>query len=209
MAITAEQMLPTRSQNQLFIQQKISVHGCDVGRLSWETSAQPGRLARGRLGPGALTMLIKTCDKFMSSAQTTDCPGDHQGCHAFALTIPAVLLQPRLHRGSNTCWHGPGWRFSHLGTAKMPKKYKKCSTKHRRVGVLRCSEHISQCPHITCLIHPNSPTWALPPAQTPAEGLAYGKVLDWNGATVEGTALGAQNWANGDWNGATDYKGLS
>lgn len=49
-AITAEQMLLTRSQNQLFIQQKVSFHGCDVGRLGWETSAQPGMLARGRLG---------------------------------------------------------------------------------------------------------------------------------------------------------------
>lgn len=52
-------------------------------------------------GPGALTMLIKTCDKFMSSAQTTNCPRNHPGpsrlqrCSpsALALTIPSVLLQ--------------------------------------------------------------------------------------------------------------------
>lgn len=116
MAITAEQMLPTRSQNQLFIQQKASVHGCDVGRLGWETSAQPGMLAPGRLAPGALTTLIKTCDKFMSSAQTTNCPGDHPGpsrplcCSpsALALTIPSVLLQPG--------FAGPPQRVRHLLT---------------------------------------------------------------------------------------------
>lgn len=30
-AITAEQMLPIRSWNQLFVQQKITVHRCEVG----------------------------------------------------------------------------------------------------------------------------------------------------------------------------------
>lgn len=103
MAITAEQMLLTRSQNQLFIQQKVPFHGCDVGRLGWETSAQPGMLARGRLGPGALTMLIKTCDKFMSSAQTADCPGAHPGPRRLLCSspsAPALTIPARFGHGS-------------------------------------------------------------------------------------------------------------
>lgn len=158
-------MLPTRSQNQLFIQQKVSFHGCDVGRLGWEISAQPGMLARGRLGPGALTMLIKTCDKFMSSAQTTDCPGAHPGpwrllCSspsALALTIPA-----RFGTAPQRIQHLLTWAWLEvqpLETAKMPEKYKKCLTKHLRVGVLRYGGRI---PPRSRVIHPNTQTQALP-----------------------------------------------
>lgn len=49
-AITAEQMLPIRSQNQLFIHQQVTVHRYEVGRLGWETLGQPGISARGHTG---------------------------------------------------------------------------------------------------------------------------------------------------------------
>lgn len=68
-----------------------------------------------------------------------------------------------------------GLEVQPLETAKMPEKYKKCLTKHLRVGVLRYGEHIPRCSH---MIHPNTQTQALPRASAPAEGLAYGKVLD-------------------------------
>lgn len=49
-AITAEEMLPVRSWNQLFVHQKVRVHRRDVGRVGWETSGHPGTSACGHTG---------------------------------------------------------------------------------------------------------------------------------------------------------------
>lgn len=132
-------------------------------------------------GPGALTMLIKTCDKFMSSAQTTDCPGAHPGPRRLLCSspsAPALTIPARFGTAPQRIQHLLTWAWLEvqpLETAKMPEKYKKCLTKHLRVGVLRYGEHIPRCSH---MIHPNTQTQALPRASAPAEGLAYGKVLD-------------------------------
>lgn len=165
--------------------------------------AQPGMLACGRLGLGPWQCWLKpvtnSCHllKLQTSLGTTLV---HRGCSpsALALTISSVLLQLSLATAPQRIQHPLTWAWLEaqclpLETAKIPEKCKECLTRHLRA--VRNGEHT--------VIHPHNQT------QTPAQGLAYGEGLDWNGAAVEGTALGVQNLANGNWNGATDYRGLS
>lgn len=169
MAITAEQMLPTR--------RKIS---CSSSRKSqsmdvmWEGLAGRPRhsqecwlLAGWHLEPWQrwLKPVTNLCHllKPRIALGTTLV---HRGRCAVPLQpLPSPfhlccssLVLLGLHRGSDTCWHGPGWRICvcPLEAAKMPEKYKDCLTKHLRVGVLRSGEHIPPCSHIACAIHPSS-----------------------------------------------------
>lgn len=123
MAITAKQMLPVRSQNQLSIRQQVTVHRCDVGRLGWETSGQPGMAARGHTGScGPNDADQKPTTNLRPLLKLRITPGTtlvRRGKPAVTLlAIPFVPPQPGLARAPDTDLAG--------GLASAPWKLPKC-----------------------------------------------------------------------------------
>lgn len=153
MAITTERMLPVRGWKRLFIHQKVAVHGCDAGRLGWETSGHPGM----RLGAGAPPMLVKNLQQnyvICSNRESPQGPSRQPRCYPPA-PAPAVPLVPPCQPGFTGEPQGrrrllarSGWRVSArpLGTAKTLERCGECLTKHLRFGVSKYGEHMF--PHV-------------------------------------------------------------